>query len=216
MEPGLQMIGTGNNEQVKLACHIKSSPDPTSYRWQLKSKGKVIDIPEQQVKIDGQLSILSYTPKTRLDYGRLFCFARNSVGEQSVPCKYELVSAVLPTPLSNCTASNNDTHTVHIDCQGGTENGLPEVFIAEVYDITRERLLRNLSSSTPNFFLNELDPGSGYTVETYTSNIRGPSQRFTFHAFTEPLVKKSLGEVFLPVLHIVLFYYRKCNTREIK
>lgn len=190
-ESRLQMVGTGAYEEVKLACKIRSSPDPTSFRWQLKSNGKVIDIPEHLIQVGDQHAILSYTPKTDFDYGTLMCWAKNPIGEQEKPCRFELVSAVLPAALTNCTASNNDTHTVFVDCQGGSDNGLPETFIAEVYDITRDRLLRNVSSSSPMFIIEELDPGSGFTVEVFSSNIRGASEKFTFLAFTEPLVKKT-------------------------
>lgn len=200
-------MGTGMKEEVKLACKVKSSPDPMSYIWQLDSNGTIIDIPNNNFNVDGRLSILRYTPKTRFDYGKLLCWASNGVGKQNEPCRFELVSAVLPTPLTNCTASNNDTHTVYIDCLGGTENGLPELFVAEVYDISKDRLLRNLSSSQPNFILEELDPGSGYTIHAYTVNIRGPSDILSFHAFTEPLVKKSFGEFFF--LRFIIYIYLK-------
>ncbi|XP_018016763.1 nephrin isoform X2 [Hyalella azteca] len=192
-DSGLQLVGTDTYEKVKLGCRINSSPDPTSFRWQLKTGSQSIDMPERQFQVMDQLSILSYTPKTPMDYGTLYCWAKNLIGEQEMPCKFELVAAVFPSPLANCSSANNDTHTVVLECLGGSENGLPEIYVAEIYDITSDRLLRNISSSSPIFIIEELDPGSGYTIAAYSSNIRGASEKLTVHAFTQPLLKANIG-----------------------
>ncbi|KAF2359832.1 CD80-like immunoglobulin C2-set [Trinorchestia longiramus] len=191
-DPGLQLVGTGSYEEVKLGCRVNSSPDPESYKWQLQTTSHSVDMPEEQIQQMEQISILRYTPESPSDYGTLYCWATNDIGMQDVPCKFELVAAVFPSPFTNCSASNNDTHNVFIECQGANDNGLPEAFVAEVYDITRDRLLRNISSSSPIFLVDELDPGSGYTIEAYTSNIRGHSEKLTLHAFTQPLLRANI------------------------
>ena len=63
------------------------------------------------------------------------------------------------------------------------------MFVIEVYDITKNNMLVKMENDVPFFRIDELDPGSGYTIEAYTKNIRGPSEKISFHAFTRPLVK---------------------------
>ena len=41
----------------------------------------------------GSVSMLSYQPKSQMDYGTVLCAARNSVGSQLVPCVYHVIPA---------------------------------------------------------------------------------------------------------------------------
>ena len=188
------MIGTGLYETVKMACRVNSSPDQVDYTWERIGSFSMMNIPEQQIKVDGRMSILEYTPQTETDYGVFYCWGENSIGRQEVPCKFELVSAVLPTQLTNCSASKNHTNTIYISCISDAENSLPLTYVAEIYDITKDRLIRNETSSEPFFVIEDLESGSGFKIEAYSSNIRGPSEKVTFNAFTEQIVKQSMGE----------------------
>lgn len=44
-------------------------------------------------KSNGTNSILEYTPITDLDYGTLSCWAINSIGQQILPCVFQIVAA---------------------------------------------------------------------------------------------------------------------------
>lgn len=39
------------------------------------------------------LSVASYTPQTRFDYGALVCWAENEIGKQSEPCVFNIIPA---------------------------------------------------------------------------------------------------------------------------
>ena len=40
---------------------------------------------------------------TEQDYGELLCYGTNEVGQQLVPCVYQVVAAGTPDPLENCS-----------------------------------------------------------------------------------------------------------------
>ena len=58
-----------------------------------------------QVSSYGLNSRISYSPKTELDYGNLFCWATNSVGRGS-PCVFTILPIGPPDPPAKCRTSN--------------------------------------------------------------------------------------------------------------
>ena len=58
-----------------------------------------------QVSSFGLNSRISYSPKTELDYGNLFCWATNSVGQGS-PCVFTILPIGPPDPPAKCRTSN--------------------------------------------------------------------------------------------------------------
>lgn len=42
---------------------------------------------------NGHTSTLNYTPTTDMEYGTLACYGENAVGQQKVPCLFQLVAA---------------------------------------------------------------------------------------------------------------------------
>ena len=45
------------------------------------------------VAVDGDYSVLHYTPKSSRDYGTLSCWVINPVGTQAEPCRFTVVEA---------------------------------------------------------------------------------------------------------------------------
>ena len=48
---------------------------------------------DRVVAVDGDYSVLHYTPKSSRDYGTLSCWAINPVGTQAEPCRFTVVEA---------------------------------------------------------------------------------------------------------------------------
>ena len=52
-----------------------------------------MDLPKESFTNQGSASLLSYKPKTQMDYGTVLCLAENLVGRQVVPCVYHVIPA---------------------------------------------------------------------------------------------------------------------------
>ena len=53
----------------------------------------MIDIPESTWTTSGHSSVCRYTPRTKLDYGQLLCWAENDLAMQSRPCVFNITPA---------------------------------------------------------------------------------------------------------------------------
>ena len=73
--------------------------------------------------VAGARSVVSYTPKTEMDFGSLACWASNSVGSAALPCVYLLVPIGPPDPPSRCSASNVTYSTVKVQSRNCEEGG---------------------------------------------------------------------------------------------
>ena len=73
--------------------------------------------------VSGARSVVSYTPKTEMDFGSLACWASNSVGSAALPCVYLLVPIGPPDPPSRCSASNVTYSTVKLQSRNCEEGG---------------------------------------------------------------------------------------------
>ena len=73
--------------------------------------------------VSGARSVVSYTPKTEMDFGSLACWASNSVGSAALPCVYLLVPIGPPDPPSRCSASNVTYSTVKVQSRNCEEGG---------------------------------------------------------------------------------------------
>lgn len=93
---------------------MEANPYPHNFRWQIqpnKKKGRTkhaetVDIPSDDFTLEQDHSVLQYAPQTEADYGVALCWAENSVGVQSEPCKFTIVKESEPDPLKNCRAVN--------------------------------------------------------------------------------------------------------------
>ena len=71
--------------------------------------------------VAGSRSVVSYTPKSEMDFGSLACWASNSVGSAALPCVYLLVPIGPPDPPSRCSASNVTYSTVKVQSRNCEE-----------------------------------------------------------------------------------------------
>lgn len=88
------MYGAGKNDTIEVICEVDSNPEPETFKWSFNHSRE--PIPEKRfTTIDRKrgISILTFQPKTEMDFGYLTCTATNRVGTQSMPCHYQIVPA---------------------------------------------------------------------------------------------------------------------------
>lgn len=101
-----------------------------------------------------------------------------------------------PDKVSNCI-SNHSMSTLFIECLPGDNNGLTQIFHAEVFSGFSSNIERNLTNpKKPAFLISDLIPGSTYIFHIYSSNSKGRSHSFRLMATTlgEPEKQMSQGK----------------------
>ncbi|XP_043219995.1 nephrin-like [Amphibalanus amphitrite] len=195
--PGQKIrYGAARGETAQVMCKVDANPPDVAYKWQFNNSIKVFDLSYSQVRSRGMESRASYTPRTENDYGTLLCRADNSIGRMVEPCVFELVAAGRPDPLRNCSVINQTSHSLEVECRAGFDGGLPQYFVAELFDQTGQELLRNFTRPFPDFAVAELPAGLELRLELYAANSRGRSRAVTLHGFTLKMPEKgaSMGD----------------------
>ncbi|XP_016840973.1 hemicentin-1 isoform X2 [Nasonia vitripennis] len=157
-----QVVGALKHETISLVCGVQSKPPPTSFQWTFNNSGELMSVPasryaqvrpQQLVTTHWHGSRLNYTPASDMDYGTIACSARNSIGAQKVPCRFQIIVAGKPYPLQNCSAVQStgpyayrmgqedfkatdarDADWLIVRCSEGFDGGLPITsFELEVY-----------------------------------------------------------------------------------
>ena len=89
-KPGQKIVyGIGLGETAKILCDIDARPPQVVFHWTFN------DTHNSNLKYisENLRSSLSFTPKTRSDFGYVSCSAKNVVGSQAVPCVYTIIPA---------------------------------------------------------------------------------------------------------------------------
>lgn len=88
------IVGAYRSENLNVVCEVHADPPPRSFKWKFNSSGESYEIPkERHFKNGSQSSILHYTPVMDQDYGTLTCVGQNEVGEQTIPCVFQVILA---------------------------------------------------------------------------------------------------------------------------
>ena len=106
------------------------------------------------------------------------------MGRQESPCIFHLVPAGKPDPVNNCSVNNQSHSSFHLNCQPGFDGGLPQTFIMEVRDMQDGFMVSNVSSQTPSFSVNGLQSGKSFSVQLFSANSKGQSEKLLLQAFT--------------------------------
>ncbi|CAG9770087.1 unnamed protein product [Ceutorhynchus assimilis] len=109
-----------------------------------------------------------------------------------------IVVARKPEALSNCSISNQTSDSIYIECSGGFDGGLPQLFILEVYEMRHEKLVSNMTSEMPVFVVMGLESGACFDIILYAANKKGRSSLTHLMGFTLSGIEKSRD--FFPVL----------------
>ncbi|XP_037073408.1 nephrin-like [Pollicipes pollicipes] len=182
--------GAARHEAVQVTCQVDANPPVVTYKWQFNNSVEIVELAYSQVTSRGLESRATYIPKTERDYGTLLCRADNEIGRMVLPCAFQLVAAGRPDPLRNCSVINQTSDSLEVECAAGFDGGLPQYFVAELYDVAGRRLVRNLTRPFPDFAVLELPPGLELRLELYAANSRGRSRAVTLEGFTLKMPEK--------------------------
>jgi len=170
----IQKVFEANKLQtVRIPCHMASNPrQGLKFSWSFNNSINSMDIPTGQVNSSGLSSFISYSPKTELDYGTMFCWATNSVG-RGTPCVFTILPIGPPEPPSKCRTSNVTYSSFEISCDTMSSNP-GNIFILQVDNMAGEHV-KTVQSDWPRFQLGELQSGTTYKVNVRCENKHGRS-----------------------------------------
>ena len=81
-------------ETAHITCKVDAYPEAEAFAWSYNTTSGGTDLSDDHfTNQGGSVSILSYKPKSQMDYGTVLCRARNLVGVQLVPCVYHVIPA---------------------------------------------------------------------------------------------------------------------------
>ena len=90
----IETVAVAEGESIGLTCRVDAYPvDDLRFTWYFNNTLDTVEVDNDRVTITGSQSVLEYTPKTSRDYGTLSCWASNTVGTQSEPCRFIVVEA---------------------------------------------------------------------------------------------------------------------------
>ena len=136
--------GAARGSTASIKCTVEAEP-AENIRWswiRKRTDGTELEVPDEDVRVDGLSSSVLVTPHIPEDYGRFLCLASNIVGEQREACVVTLVPAGPPDTPTNCSVSPADPSTVQarpataaltITCLEGFDGGLPQQFTLETW-----------------------------------------------------------------------------------
>ncbi|KAG8181047.1 hypothetical protein JTE90_029399 [Oedothorax gibbosus] len=185
--------GVARHEEINITCEVDADPDDIQFRWMFNNTSETIDI--ITFVSSATQSIASYVPRSKMDYGTLSCWGRNSIGVQRHPCVFTIVPAGPPDPLQNCSLITYSATTFYINCTPGIEDGgLKPRF--HLVAISQRDLLKNITvvNDEPEFLVRGLIPGTDYELLMYASNAKGRSTTFEIMATTSYEAERRTGE----------------------
>lgn len=89
------VVGASRAESLDISCEVEADPPARRYKWKFNNSGETLEVAQERFAktSNGTISILRYTPVSDLDYGTLSCWAFNSIGQQLLPCVFQVVAA---------------------------------------------------------------------------------------------------------------------------
>ncbi|CAG2120141.1 unnamed protein product, partial [Medioppia subpectinata] len=118
------VYGIGLGETAKILCDVDARPQQIFFQWSFNDTVN----PDLKYLSEGLRSSLSYTPKTRDDFGFVSCRGRNVVGTQQTPCVYTIIPAGKPETVVKCDSSNIGFTSFTVNCLPGYDGGLRQTF----------------------------------------------------------------------------------------
>lgn len=107
--PRSQLVGVALHESAQVECLVVANPAAeVRFEWKLndtsRSKMAIMsNIDKQQSKQHQLKSIAKLVPDSEADFGPLYCWASNAIGQQREPCVFQLIKAgkfLVPSILS--------------------------------------------------------------------------------------------------------------------
>lgn len=82
------IIEITKDEPTNVTCEVEADPTDSTFHWTLNNTA--VDIDVQTLFANGTMTMITYIPRTSLDFGELLCWGRNSVGVQKYPCVFRI------------------------------------------------------------------------------------------------------------------------------
>ncbi|XP_076348252.1 neural cell adhesion molecule 1-like [Tachypleus tridentatus] len=173
---------TGINEPVQVTCKLKSDPTNVTFSWTFNNSYDNFEL--FSFTTQGTTSTATYTPKSKYEFGTLICFGTNNVGTQKTPCRFAVIPAGIPEPVRNCSLFNQTDHGIGVECVKGDHGGFTQLFYVEIEELSEQRKIFNMSSSSPAFYIKNLPPGTTFIFKVYSYNMEGRSEPVLFRGNT--------------------------------
>ena len=178
----------GLNSQVEILCQVDSNPGSAlTFHWVFNTSQEMIDIQQDQMRLNGSSSTVEFIPRTELDYGHLLCWAENDIGRQISPCVFQLVPVPPPSPVINCSVSDQAITSVSVDCETSSKmEPATMTFVLELWRTEDNSLVNNLTAEVGHWSVRGLEPGQEYraSVRTFNDVASTLSHNFSFFTFT--------------------------------
>ncbi|GIY83888.1 ig-like domain-containing protein [Caerostris extrusa] len=176
------VYGVGRTESVSVACEVDAIPRNVTFAWALDGD-KVLS--SEQYRTNGTRSVATVSPRSPQDYGLLMCWASNVIGRQREPCTFRIIPAGPPEEPKNCIIGNRTVHCIFLECEGGHDGGLQQLFQLEVFGTDSDKLTANVTAhNAPVFNICSLPPKESFVLVVYAVNSKGKSKQIAIHAST--------------------------------
>ncbi|XP_022245158.1 nephrin-like isoform X2 [Limulus polyphemus] len=189
------IYGVGKEGKVDILCELIAEPLEVVFRWRFNTSGETVDV--NSFSSNRTSSVATFSPKSKYDYGTLYCWGENSIGVQQEPCVFNIIPSARPEPVTNCSVENQTERSFTVNCIAGEDGGLNQRFHLEVYTKNSHRLLVNHTRfDQPIFEVNDLPPDSSLRISIYGSTARGKSPAVLIDTKTLLSTEKQPGIVF--------------------
>ncbi|XP_072144157.1 synaptogenesis protein syg-2-like [Dermacentor andersoni] len=157
------------NDEVRIQCSVRAEPANVTFQWSLNaSSGPRRELAWASASgADGLASsLLLYAPENESDYGIISCWARNAMGPAPEPCLSEILPSGPPHAPQNCSVVRQVAGSLRVECTAPAPHQPGVLYQLEVRERGR-RLVANLSSVSPSFWVDALPVGSQCTLLVY-------------------------------------------------
>ncbi|KAH7981662.1 hypothetical protein HPB52_000461 [Rhipicephalus sanguineus] len=157
------------NDEVRIQCSVRAEPANVTFQWSLNaSSGPRRELAWASASGNEGLasSLLLYAPENESDYGIISCWARNAVGPASEPCLFEILPSGPPRAPQNCSVVRQVAGSLRVECAAPAPHQPGVLYQLEVRERGR-RLVANLSSLSPSFWVDALPAGIQCTMLVY-------------------------------------------------
>ncbi|XP_037073230.1 uncharacterized protein LOC119094260 [Pollicipes pollicipes] len=173
--PGLPRVyGVAKREQVAILCDVTANPSRLHFLWTFNNTSEITELDSRLVNSSETRSMLTYQPRTEMDYGTIFCWATNDIGRMALPCVFHVIAAGPPDPLYNCSISNYTGATITVQCLEAFDGGLLQTFLLNVFS-DENHVVYNKTSMKPQWHVQGLIPGQRYRIHAVALNAKGRS-----------------------------------------
>ena len=105
---------------MSVLCSVSAFPPPDSFSWTFNNSKQSLAVAAHKSRQNGVRSLLSHSVSSDLDYGQLYCSARNTEGEGETPCVFQIIPASRPQPPLECIVSNQGSERIFLTLSSKT------------------------------------------------------------------------------------------------